>query len=86
MLERIDRYILRERIGEGGQAIVYLGHDPVLNRTVAVKVMKQLVSANPDSSAAFISEAQMSAGLTHPNITQVFDTSPNTTVMLSSPP
>ena len=44
MLERIDRYILRERIGAGGQATVYLAEDTVLKRNVAVKVMNQLVS------------------------------------------
>jgi hypothetical protein len=73
MLERIGRYILRERIGSGGQATVWLGYDTVLDRVVAVKVMNQLVSASPEYTAALLSEAQMSAGLTHPNITQVFD-------------
>ena len=73
MLERIGRYELRERIGSGGQATVWLGYDTVLDRVVAVKVMNQLVSASPEYTAALLSEAQMSAGLTHPNITQVFD-------------
>ena len=36
MLERIDRYELKERIGAGGQATVYLGEDTLLKRTVAV--------------------------------------------------
>ncbi len=42
MLERIDRYELKKRIGAGGQATVYLGEDTVLKRTVAVKVLNQL--------------------------------------------
>ena len=73
MLESIGRYRLTERIGAGGQATVWLGYDTVLDRTVAVKVMNHLVSASPEYTAALLSEAQMSAGLTHPNITQVFD-------------
>ena len=44
MLERIDRYELKERIGAGGQATVYLGEDTLLERTVAVKVLNQVVS------------------------------------------
>ena len=39
MLERIDRYELKERVGVGGQATVYLAEDTVLERQVAVKVM-----------------------------------------------
>ena len=50
MLERIDRYELRERIGAGGQATVYLGEDTLLGRPVAVKVMHQLVSAQNQSA------------------------------------
>ena len=73
MLERIGRYQLRERIGAGGQATVYLGQDTVLNRTVAVKVMNQPVSSNRDYTSVLISEAQLSAGLSHPNIAQVHD-------------
>ena len=44
MLERIGRYVLKERIGAGGQATAYLGEDMLLKRTVAVKVMTQLAS------------------------------------------
>ena len=44
MLERIDRYIIKERIGVGRQATVYLTHDPELNRDVAVKVPQIIVS------------------------------------------
>ena len=73
MLERIDRYELRERIGAGGQATVYLGHDTLLNRTVAVKVMTQLVSTQPEYVEGLMSEAQLAAGLSHQNIATVFD-------------
>ena len=39
MLERIGQYELREQIGSGGQAAVYLGHDTALNTRVAIKVI-----------------------------------------------
>ena len=42
MLEQIGRYQLRERIGAGGQANVYLAQDSLLDIPVAVKVMNQL--------------------------------------------
>ena len=73
MLERIDRYELRERIGAGGQATVYLGHDTLLDRTVAVKVMNQLVSSQPEYVEGLMSEAQLAAGLSHQNIATVYD-------------
>ncbi len=50
MLEGIGWYILRERIGSGGQTTVWLGYDKVSDRIAAVKVMNQLVSASPDST------------------------------------
>ncbi len=73
MLERIDRYELKERIGAGGQATVYLGRDTLLERTVAVKVMNQLVSAQPEYVDSLMSEAQLAAGLSHQNIATVYD-------------
>ena len=73
MQERIDRYELKERIGAGGQATVYLGEDTVLGRTVAVKVMHQLVSAQREYVDALMAEARLAAGLSHPNIATVHD-------------
>jgi len=73
MQERIDRYELKERIGAGGQATVYLGEDTVLGRTVAVKVMNQLVSAQREYVDALMAEARLAAGLSHPNIATVHD-------------
>ena len=73
MLERIDRYELKERIGAGGQATVYLGEDTVLKRTVAVKVMHQLASVEGAYVDAIMHEARLAAGLDHPNIATVYD-------------
>ena len=73
MLERIDRYILKEAIGSGGQATVYLAYDPDLDRIVAVKVLNQLVSSQENFIDELMKEAQSAAGLDHPNITKIFD-------------
>ena len=47
MLERIGRYRLLQEVGAGGQGSVYRAEDTELRRTVAVKVMNQIVSAEP---------------------------------------
>ena len=73
MLERIGRYVLKERIGAGGQATVYLGEDTLLKRTVAVKVMNQLASAEKAYIDAIMAEARLVAGLSHHNIATVYD-------------
>jgi serine/threonine protein kinase len=73
MLERIDRYMLKERIGVGGQATVYLAHDPELNRDVAVKVPHQMASVQTAYLDALREEARRAARLSHINIATVYD-------------
>ena len=73
MIERIGRYEILERIATGGQGTVYRAHDPVLDRTVAVKVLNQPVTDDPAYLEALQREAQLAAGLDHPNITTVHD-------------
>ena len=67
------RYRVDRRIGEGGMAEVYLGHDLLLNRAVAVKVMRPHHAADPVFRTRFEREAIAVAGLTHPNIVEIFD-------------
>ena len=73
MLERIDRYELKERVGVGGQATVYLAEDTVLERQVAVKVMNQIVSEEEAFADRFMTEARLAANLIHRNIATVYD-------------
>jgi len=73
MLDRIDRYELKQRIGAGGQATVYLAEDTVLERQVAVKVMNQIVSEEEAFADRFMREARLAASLTHRNIATVYD-------------
>lgn len=68
-----DRYRIEEQIGEGGMANVYRGRDALLNRPVAVKVMRRELVADPSFVERFKREAEAAASLTHPHIATVFD-------------
>ena len=67
------RYEIIDKIGSGGMANVYKAIDRVLNRYVAVKVLKKEFSADENFVKKFWSEAQSAAGLTHANIVNVYD-------------
>ena len=69
----IGRFDVRSAIGEGGFATVYLAFDPVLNREVALKVLRVDHNSSPESTARFEKEARVAALLSHPNIVPVFD-------------
>ncbi|MBX5443950.1 protein kinase [Sphaerobacter sp.] len=67
------RYRLDERIGEGGMAVVYRGYDLVLNRVVAVKVLRDQYISDSNFLRRFEREAQSAARLSHPHIANVYD-------------
>jgi serine/threonine protein kinase len=68
-----DRYRLERTLGRGGMAAVWLGHDEVLDRPVAVKVLSDTIATDPGFVARFRREAQTAAGLSHPNLVGVYD-------------
>ena len=68
-----DRYEVVSKIGTGGMANVYKAKDHKLNRFVAMKVLKQEFREDTTFIKKFKTEAQSAAGLTHPNIVNVFD-------------
>lgn len=68
-----DRYVVLSKLGAGGMADVYKGRDSMLNRLVAIKVLKKEYRENKDFVRKFISEAQAAAGLMNPNIVNVYD-------------
>jgi serine/threonine protein kinase len=68
-----NRYRLLELVGSGGMAVVYLGMDTLLQRRVAVKVLRESYSGDPAFLARFRREAQAAANLDHPNIVTVYD-------------
>lgn len=67
------RYEIIEKIGEGGMATVYKAKCKLLNRYVAVKVLRDEFSKDSQFVKRFRAEAQSAASLTHPNIVSVYD-------------
>lgn len=68
-----DRYRLERTLGRGGMAAVWLGRDEVLDRPVAVKVLSDTIAGDPGFVARFRREAHTAAGLSHPNLVDVYD-------------
>lgn len=68
-----NRYEIAEEIGSGGMSVVYKAMDHVLNRYIAMKVLKPEFSDDKSFVTKFRMEAQSAAGLSHPNIVNVFD-------------
>ena len=67
------RYQLRRRIARGGMAEVYLAHDRMLDRPVALKVLFPELSTDQNFVERFRREAQAAANLSHPNIVSIYD-------------
>src|SRR5262245_9011018 len=67
------RYHLAERIAKGGMGIVYRAHDRLLNRTVAVKVMRGRYVERADLLRRFLAEARINGRLQHPGIVPVYE-------------
>ena len=68
-----DRYEIIDIVGSGGMADVYKAKDDRLNRFVAIKVLKPEYSSDKSFVNKFRGEAQSVAGLSHPNIVNVYD-------------
>ena len=68
-----NRYLLEERIGSGGMAMVFRAQDQMLERTVAVKTLRKDFSDDPEFRERFSQEAKSAANLSHPNIVTVHD-------------
>jgi serine/threonine-protein kinase len=68
-----NRYQLQKTIGNGGMAVVYLAQDMLLERKVAVKVLRKTFSENKTFQDKLKAEAKAAAMLSHPNIVTVYD-------------
>ena len=68
-----NRYEILEEVGLGGMATVYKAKDHVLNRLVAVKVLKDEFTTDTEFIKRFNTEAQAAASLSHPNIVSIYD-------------
>src|SRR5438874_8558245 len=69
---RIGPYEIASPLGEGGMGVVYRAHDTKLQRDVAIKVLPDLFSNDPDRLSRFQREALVLASLNHPNIAQIY--------------
>ena len=68
-----NRFEIISKTGVGGMATVYVAKDKVLNRDVAVKVLKDEFTTDEEFVKRFNSEALSAASLTHPNIVSIYD-------------
>lgn len=69
----LGRYEIIEKIGEGGMAVVYKAKDRLLNRYVAIKILRPEFTKDEQFIENFRKESQAAAGLSHPNIVNVYD-------------
>ena len=68
-----DRYEIIKLIGEGGMANVYLAYDTILERNVAVKVLRGDLADDEKFVRRFQREALSASSLSHPNIVEIYD-------------
>lgn len=71
--QSLGGYLLEEEIGRGSMGMVYRGKQIALGREVAIKVLPRVLAKDASYVARFIREAQIIAGLNHPNIVQIYD-------------
>lgn len=71
--QSLGGYLLEEEIGRGSMGMVYRGKQVALGREVAIKVLPRPLAKDASYVARFIREAQIIAGLNHPNIVQIYD-------------
>lgn len=68
-----NRYEVFKHIGQGGMADVFLAMDTILNREVAIKILRSELCTDPVSVVRFEREAQAATTLSHPNIVEIYD-------------
>jgi serine/threonine protein kinase len=70
---RIGKFTVLRKLGKGGMGAVYEGHDPTLDRRVAIKTLNADVISEPESRGRFEREARAAAKLQHPNIVTIYE-------------
>ncbi|WAM34777.1 Stk1 family PASTA domain-containing Ser/Thr kinase [Caldicellulosiruptor morganii] len=68
-----NRYSVIEKLGSGGMSVVYKAKDKVLNRYVAIKVLRSEFASDEEFLTRFRTEALAAASLSHPNIVSIYD-------------
>jgi serine/threonine protein kinase len=72
IMPRLEGYVIRKEIAQGGMAVVYEAEEKSLNRVVALKVLSEELSRDDEVIRRFVNEAQAAARLNHPNIVQIY--------------
>ncbi len=72
-MDSIGRYEVKEMLGSGAMADVYLAFDPKINRTLAIKLLKSEHASNDEYRFRFLREASAAGNLVHPKIVTVYD-------------
>jgi WD40 repeat protein/serine/threonine protein kinase len=70
---QLDRFLIRRELGRGASGVVFLAHDPLLRRDVALKVPRPDALFTPELRERFLREARAAAALDHPNIVAVHE-------------
>lgn len=70
---QIPGYVVKQKLGQGAMAQVYLAEQVALERDVALKVMAEALLSDPEFSERFLREAKIVAQLSHPNIVSIYD-------------
>ena len=76
-IKKVGRFLLYRELGRGAIGTVYFGHDPVIDRDVAIKIFHNLPTAQDKKQRdqIFMNEARAAGRLSHPNIITIFDAS-----------
>ncbi len=69
----VGRYIVLDKVGQGGMGVVYAAYDPDLDRRIALKIVLPKRVRNPEALGRMLREAKSLAQLTHPNVVAVHD-------------
>lgn len=71
--EKLGKYGIQKKLGQGGMGAVYLAFDPMIEREVAIKVLPPQIAEKPTALARFFSEARATGKLNHPNVVAIYD-------------
>jgi serine/threonine protein kinase/Flp pilus assembly protein TadD len=73
MIQKLGKYKILDKLGEGAMGSVYRAYDNILDRDVAIKIMADDIKWNPELKLRFYREARSAAGVHHPNIVTIYD-------------